>query len=143
MTTAPRVKHALVEALVNRPEFHTRQVTYGHPGSEMESECCFINSVRGSETARMMGKAHRREELTIELGIVAEVLGSDLVDCEERAWQMFAGVEEALADDSSLGGRVLIAEVTGFEQKSFRGEQKEACEITVEVRVVADKDGES
>lgn len=136
------MKRALVEALTNRPEFHNRQVTFGHPGSEMESECCFIVAVRGTETARMMGKAHRREELTVELGILSEVLGSDLVDCEERAWEMFAGVEEALAEDSSLGGRVLIAEVSSFEQKSFRGEQKEACEITVELRIVADKDGE-
>lgn len=142
MTSAVKVKRALVEALTNRPEFHNRQVAFGHPGSEMESECCFIVAVRGTETARMMGKAHRREELTVELGILSEVLGSDLVDCEERAWEMFAGVEEALAEDSSLGGRVLIAEVSSFEQKSFRGEQKEACEITVELRIVADKDGE-
>lgn len=142
MTNALKVKKAIIRAFINQPELRGKQVSIGHPGSEMEPECVFITGVRNTETARVMGKAHRREELTVEVGIVCEVLGTDLVETEERAWRMFEGVENGIAADSSLGGRVLIAEVTGFDQRSFNGPERNVVEITTEIRVVANKDFE-
>jgi hypothetical protein len=84
--------------------------------------------------------AHRREELTVDVAIVSQVRTGDLLESEERAYQMLQGVEEAIAGDSSLDGRVLIAEVTGWEQRSFNTDQNNVVEVTVSVRVVADKD---
>jgi hypothetical protein len=140
MTTAFKVKRKLVDTIARHPAFATRQVTFGHPGSELESECVFVNTVGETERARSLGKAHRREELTVEVAIISEQPGSDAEDTCQRAYQMLAGVEEAIADDSSLGGLALIAEVTGFSEQSWRGEQREVTEISVQVRVLADKD---
>lgn len=140
MTNALKVKKALTRAFVNHSAFKNRQVTLGHPGSEMERECVFIDKVRNQETARTMGKAHRREDLTIDVAIVSQVMTGDLVESEERAYQMLEGVEEAIAADSSLDGAVLICEVSGWEQRSFNTDQSNIIEITVEVRVLADKD---
>ena len=140
MTNALKVKKAIVRALINEPAFKNRQVVIGHPGSEMEPECVFINSVRSTERARSLSKASRREELTVELALVCQVLTTDLSESEERAWAMLAGVESAIASDSSLDGSVLIAEVTSFDQRSFNGPERNVVEITCEVRVLADKD---
>lgn len=143
MTSALKVKKALVRAFTNHNAFKNRQVSLAHPGSEMEHECVFIDRVRNSERARSLGMAHRREELTVDVAIVSQVHTGDLLESEERAFQMLQGVEEAIAGDSSLDGRVLIAEVTGWEQRSFNTDQSNIIEITVSVRIVADKDLES
>jgi len=140
MTNALRVKKEIIRALINEPTLKVQQILIGHPGSEMELQCIFINSVRNTERARSLGKANRREELTVEIAIVSQVLTGDLLDSEERAWTMLAGVEAAIATDSSLNGSVLIAEVVSFDQRSFNGPERNVVEITCEVRVIADKD---
>lgn len=140
MTSALTVKKALIRAFTNHNAFKNRQCVIAHPGSEMEQECVFIDRVRNNEQARALGKAHRREELTVDVAIVSQVYSRDLLESEERAFQMLAGVEEAIAADSSLDGRVLIAEVTGWEQRSFNTDQSNIIEITVSVRVLANKD---
>lgn len=143
MTNALKIKKAIVRALVNEPAFKNRQVAIGHPGSEMEPECAFINSVRNTEKARSLGKGHRREDLTVEIALVTQVRTGDLLESEERAWAMLAGVEQAIASDSSLNGTVLIAEVVSFDQRSFNGPERNVVEITCEVRCLADKDVEA
>lgn len=143
MTNALRIKQEIVRALINQPAFKNRQVCLGHPGSEMELECAFINGVRNSEKARSLGKAHRREDLTVEIALVSQVLTGDLLESEQRAWAMLAGVEDAIAADSSLNGSVLMAEVVGFDQRSFNGPERNVVEITCEVRCLADKDLEA
>lgn len=142
MTTAPRVKRALVAAIGQHPTFRNRQVSVSHPGAEIERESVFLAGVRNTEVARSLGKAHRRESLVVEVAVVCEVLGSDLDEVEDRAWAMVAGVEESVAQDSTLGGVALMAEVQGFEQRSFNGPERSVIEVTVEVGVVADKDYE-
>jgi hypothetical protein len=140
MTNALNVKRAIVTAIRQQPEFQNRQVEFGHPGSRIEHESVFVVSVSDDETARSLGKAHRRETLTVELGILSDVVGSDQVEAQERAYVMLAGVENAIAQDSSLGGLALMSEITGFSETSFSGDQRSVSEITVQVRVVANKD---
>ena len=140
MTNALNVKRAIVMAIRQQPEFQNRQVEMGHPGSLIEHESVFVVSVSDDESARSLGKAHRRETLTVELGILSEVVGSDQVEAQERAYVMLAGVENAVAQDSSLGGLALMSEITGFSETSFSGDQRSVSEITVQVRVVANKD---
>lgn len=140
MTNALNVKRAIVMAIRQQPEFQNRQVEMGHPGSLIEHESVFVVSVSDDESARSLGKAHRRETLTVELGILSEVVGSDQVEAQERAYVMLAGVENAVAQDSSLGGLALMSEITGFSETSFSGDQRAVSEITVQVRVVANKD---
>jgi len=140
MTSAMKIKRAIVIAIRQQPEFQNRQVEMGHPGSLIEHESVFVVSVSDDETARSLGKAHRRETLTFELGILSEIVGDDQVEAQERAYVMLAGVENAIAKDSSLGGLALMSEVTGFSETSFSGDQRSVSEITVQVRVVANKD---
>jgi hypothetical protein len=140
MTNALNVKRAIVMAIRQQPEFQNRQVEMGHPGSLIEHESVFVVSVSDDESARSLGKAHRRETLTVELGILSEVVGSDQVEAQERAYVMLAGVENAVAQDSSLGGLALMSEITGFSETSFSGDQRSVSEISVQVRVVANKD---
>jgi len=135
-----KIKRAIVIAIRQQPEFQNRQVEMGHPGSLIEHESVFVVSVSDDETARSLGKAHRRETLTFELGILSEIVGDDQVEAQERAYVMLAGVENAIAKDSSLGGLALMSEVTGFSETSFSGDQRSVSEITVQVRVVANKD---
>lgn len=143
MTTALKCKKALVNAIGQHPAFRNRQVSISHPGADIEHESVFVVGVRSTELARHMGKAHRRETLIFEVAVVCEVLGSDLEEVEERAWSMVAGIEDAVAEDSSLGGLALMCEVDGFDQRAFNGPERSVIEVTVEVRVVADKDFES
>jgi hypothetical protein len=143
MTRAPKVKRAIVTAVSQHATFRNRQVSISHPGADLETEAVFIAGVRNTEVARSLGKAHRRETLTVDIAVVCEVLGVDLDETESRAWTMVAGVEEAIAEDSSLGGIALMCEVTGFDQRSFNGPERSVIECTVECTVVCDKDYES
>lgn len=141
MSTAIRVKKALVSAIGQRPEFRNRQVEISHPGADAESEMVYIAGVRSVDTARRLGKAHRREELTVELGILCELDGTDLEEVEERAYQMLEGVQTGVYEDTSLGGLVHVAEIVAWDQRSFSGPERCIVEITVDIRVLADFEG--
>lgn len=140
MTSALIVKKALVDRIARHPTFQVRQCTLAHPGSDIESECVFVAGLTATDRNRALGKSHRREVLSVELGVVSEVMGDDYEDAEERAWLMFDAIESVLVDDPSLDGKCLFAEITSFDQRSYAGDQKRACEITIVVEVTADKD---
>lgn len=141
MTTALRVRRALVDAIGQHPSFRNRQVETSHPGADAETELVYVAGVRSAESSRMLGKAYRREELTVELGVLAESLGSDLDEPLERAYLMLEGIQEAVYEDTSLGGAVLTAEVVAWDERSFNGPEKSIVEISVEVLVKADFTG--
>jgi len=143
MTNALRVSRALVEQIGQSPAFRNRQVTLAHPGQLAEQELVTILTVRNSETARTLGKGHRREELTVELGLVAEVNTDDASEALDRAYLMLSDVEQVIGENPDLGlPHVLFAQVQGFEQRSFVGDGKRVVEITVEIAVTANKDVE-
>lgn len=141
MTSAWTIKQALIDRIARQPVFANRQVTIAHPGLQhMESECVFISGMSATDRGRALGKSHRRETLSIELGVVSEVMGDDYEDAEDRAWRMFNDVEDAILNDPSLDGKCLFAEITSFEQRAYAGDQQRACEITIVVEVTADKE---
>lgn len=141
MTTALRARRALVSAISQHPTFRNRQVETSHPGADAELELVYVAGVRTSDRARVLGKAYRREEVTFELGILAESLGSDLDEPLERAYQMLTGVQDAIYEDTSLGGVVLTAEVVAWDERCFSAPEKCIVEISVEVMVKADFTG--
>jgi len=140
MTNALELKVALIDRIGRMPAFRNRQVSLAHPGASIEAESVFIAGLSASDRGRALGKAHRREVLTLEVAIVAEVIGDDADDAESRAWQMFNDVEDSILNDPSLDGKCLFAEITSFDQRAYAGDQKRACEITVNVEITADKD---
>jgi len=133
MTSALALKVALIDRIGRMPAFRNRQVSLAHPGASIEAESVFIAGLSASDRGR-------REVLTLEVAIVAEVIGDDADDAESRAWQMFNDVEDSILNDPSLDGKCLFAEITSFDQRAYAGDQKRACEITVNVEITADKD---
>lgn len=140
MTSAWTIKTALIDRIARQPAFRNRQVTIAHPGKHIENECVFIVGLTAVDRNRTLGKASRREVLSVELGVVADLMGDDYEDAEQRAWTMFNDVEAAILDDPSLDGKCLFAEITSFDQRAYAGDQQRACEITIVVEVTADKD---
>jgi hypothetical protein len=141
VSTALKVRRALVAAISQHPTFRNRAVEFSHPGVDGESEMVYVAGVRAAENARTLGKAYRREELTVELGVLCELLGRDIEEPLERAHIMLDAVHEAIYEDTSLGGVVHVAEVTAWDERSFIGPEKCICEISVDVRVLADFTG--
>lgn len=141
MTTAPKVTAAIIDLIARAPAFRNRQVTISHPGALAEQELVTILAVKVIEESRSLGKGHRRETLTVELGLVAEVNGDDPQDALDRAYQMFSDVEAVIAGSPNLGiENVLFAQIGSWDQRSFSAEGKRTVEITVDVNVTANKD---
>ena len=143
MTNAPKIQRALIDLIARTPAFSTRQVSLMHPGALLEMEAVFINGVSVRETARSIGKSHRREVLTITLALVAEVNADDMQDAFDRAYRMFNDFEDVIAANPDLNTEhVLFAQVASWEQSNFAGDGKRAVEMTVDVEVTANKDPE-
>lgn len=140
MTNAPRITSALVDTIARAPAFRVRQCTLAHPGALIEAEAVFIVGVKNAETARGLGAGHRREVLSIELALVAEVMSDDYTDVLDRAWRMLADVEQVIGSNPTLDGRCHFAVITGFDQKNYAGDGKRSVEISVTVEATADKD---
>ena len=141
MTSAPKVAKALVDLIARQPAFRTRQVVIAHPGQLAETELVTVLGIRATEAFRSLGKGHKREEMIVELGLVAEVAADDPQDCLDRAWLMFSDLEDVIAANPTLGlSKVLYAHITQWDQRSFVGDGKRTVEITVDVTVTANKD---
>ena len=144
MTNAPKVTAAIVDLIARAPAFSNRQVTIAHPGQLAEPELVTILSVKAVEDARSLGKGHRRETLTVELGLVAEVNADDPQDALDRAYKMFSDIEEVIGGTPNLGvSNVLYAQIGSWDQRSFVGDGKRTVEITVDVNCVCNKDLEA
>ena len=143
MTNSVKIQRALIDKIARSPAFATRQCSIAHPGQLLEPESVFIQRVNVRETARAIGKAFRREELTVTLGLVAEVNADDPQDALDRAYKMFEDVEAVLAAEPNLGlPNVLFAQVASWEQQNYAGDGKRAVEIAVDVSVTANKEAE-
>jgi hypothetical protein len=143
MTNALKVQRALVDVIARAPAFASRQVAIAHPGQLLEPESVFVQRVNVRENSRALGKAYRREEITVTLALVAEVNADDAQDALDRAYRMFEDVEQVLGTSPSLGlPNILFAQITNWDQQNFAGDGKRAVEITADVTVTANKEVE-
>ena len=141
MTSALTISKALVQLIATAPAFQSRQVTIAHPAALAEQEFVFINGVRATEQARSLGKAFKREELTVELGLVVEVNADDPSDALDRAYRMFTELEDVIAGSPTLGvAGVLFAQVGSWDQRMFAADGKRVVEMTVDVLVTSNKE---
>jgi len=141
MTSALTISKALVQLIATAPAFQSRQVTIAHPAALAEQEFVFINGVRATEQARSLGKAFKREELTVELGLVVEVNADDPSDALDRAYRMFTELEDVIAGSPTLGvPGVLFAQVGSWDQRMFAADGKRVVEMTVDVLVTSNKE---
>lgn len=102
-STVPAVKAQLVALLT--AALPTVDVTYSHPGDAIQPESVYLGGVRGSHDYPVVraGRKPRQETYTIDVWIEALRDGTTSQEAEERAWVLFGELEDAIADDPTLG----------------------------------------
>jgi hypothetical protein len=105
-STITAIKAVLLDSLSDA--LPGTQVTYGFPGELVERECVWLGEVRGRNLLVTMGppRVARDEEFDLHCYFDALLLAGTQAEAETRAFTMFAALEDAVADDPSLGGLV-------------------------------------
>lgn len=155
-STVPTVKAQLVDvvtaALTGAGEVEV-PVTYAWPGKSTLPECVFlgphpetadIRLDRSSQIATIKaGRKHRQENYTVRLTIWSfrpELEPADAQECEERAFELLAPIEDALAGDARIGlppATVQKAEIADTASTLFPFKSGWACELAIDIAVDA------
>lgn len=118
-STGPTAKAALKSMLTSAyATAHPRVlVSYGHPGSTVAEDIVAVTTVTAEqETATMRVGARPREErlrLTVVMSCYRGGTGQQAVT--EQAFTLLAALEDALADDPTIGGTVRWAAVESYD----------------------------
>lgn len=136
---APQFKADLVTAL--RAGLPGVQVEYAWPGPNTESECVYLDRVEGtvSYPALMAGRKMRQEDYTVDVVIwVHQPDTSPLAfqECESRAFQLRAAIEDALAADPGFSSASKWALEDSFETEPQPYEHGWAIALTLQVSVM-------
>jgi hypothetical protein len=109
-------RQGLVALVQARPEIETGgpeggplQVSYAYPGDDVvEKETIFTGRSRAEHnpTALKVGRRFRAETATFDVLVQVRLDGDTAADTEARAFEWGLEVEEAVADDYTLGGVV-------------------------------------
>ena len=122
ISIVPALIDALVSTLRARAALTGIQVEPAWPGDNPESESIFVTSTRvDSEIANMRaGRKHRNEDPVIGLTVLVQRHDSPSAT-RDRAYVLYAEVENALADSPTLGGLdgLLWASITRHESETF------------------------
>lgn len=105
-STVPAVRARLVELFRAHATLGLVQVEPMHPGDTIAPESIFGGPARGQHGAAAIGSNRQRRQETYGLVWFIDVLveGSDDVQAvEERCFQLFAALEDVLAEDPTLG----------------------------------------
>lgn len=117
------------------------QVTYSHPGDTQRSEGVYLGDARSDQripVSRGGGRARREEVAILEIKCVAVKPGDSLLKAETRAFELLAEVEDALADDPTIGGvATVMANIVRVDSVGFMEAEtgQWGCEVTVEVEL--------
>ncbi len=133
-SSVPAVKAAIVALVATA--LPGISVTYGRPmNSTLPREAVFVGDVRGQHRVPTMKSGRKAREETYTLDVVIAVLmpRGTLSEAEARAFVLATEVEDALADDPSLGGVDGLIHATAG---SFRSEPEFANEGPVAVVVL-------
>lgn len=110
-STVAVVKAALVALLEARPGLAGVKVEYGHPGDSTEKELIYFGRAIGTQDINVMreGRKKRDEEYVLDAHIEVLVEGGTQQEADDRALELTAELETALADDprATLGADVV------------------------------------
>lgn len=96
-TTVFAAKRALVDLIAALPEFQGVQVTYGHPGVNLERELLYVGNVPTMDTKFATTNARSREETyDLELVLNLRTPGQSEREQDARAEVLLAAVARAL-----------------------------------------------
>lgn len=139
-TTVPAVKKKLVELVA--AALPGKQVTYSHPGDAQRDEGVYLGDVRGTRgyAAMRAGRKPRQEAYQVDLYCVAIRPGANAEVAEAAAFELSAAVENALAEDPTLGGLLVEAWAgeADFTSNTFiAGNEGWGCEVRLSVAISA------
>lgn len=106
MTTScvPAVKDAVLDLLA--PALPGVQVTYGHPGRNMQRELVFLGGAETDQEWAHLGARARTETFDIDLIVNVRRPGAQQRAVTERAYEILATVEDVLRANVRLDGLV-------------------------------------
>lgn len=149
-STVPTVKARLValfDAALDVP------VTWAWPGPDTAPECVFLGPHPQLADIRLdlssdiptikAGRKQRQEEYRVRVTVWSfrpELTSADAEECETRAFDLAAEVEDVLADDPRLGlpaGVIQYAEIESTASTLFPFQAGWACELAIDVAVRA------
>lgn len=107
-SSAPKVKKALLELLQANAELAGVQISYGHPGAQIQQEAIYFHRTIEQEVAAALGHRRRDEDYTVELVVDVVQDGQDVQAPEERCWALVAVVENIVRENAAM------AEVSGW-----------------------------
>lgn len=139
-STVPAVKARLIELVA--AALPGKQVTYSHPGDSQRDEGVYLGDVRGTRgyAAMRAGRKPRQEEYQVDLYCVAIRAGATAEKAETEAFALSATVENALAEDPTLGGLLVEAWAgeADFTSLTFiAGNEGWGCEVKLSVAISA------
>lgn len=141
-STVPAVKAALVSLVTTGIGDSTVQVSYGRPADSMLArDCVWMGRVTGSDRVPVMsaGRKVREQEYSVQVIVwVAKPRGT-VQEAEARAHVLAAEINDALADDPSLGGvdGLIHATAGSWEVEADQALEGPFCLITFDVDCLA------
>jgi hypothetical protein len=139
-STLVTVRTAIVNLLA--AALPTVQVSYSHPNEpESQGELIFLGfAVSTNEVPTMKAGRKRTDERYVQQ-IIVEVKGEGLtqIQADTRCMELFAEVEDIIADDPNLGigDTIHWAKLNGWEQVGGSTGTGHGCRIEADVEVYA------
>lgn len=119
-SSAPAVKAKLIQLLQARTGLAGVQVSWAHPGKNLERESIFFGRVRGTDQWSGLGNHTRLEDYIADVVVMVVEPGTDAQATEERLWELYAEVETQLQENPTLGDTVNFqVELSRFEQETY------------------------
>jgi hypothetical protein len=118
------------------------QVSYHHPGEPgMEAECVFLGHATSTNEVPTMRANRKKTDERYILQVVVEVKGEGRtqLQADTRCMELFAEVEDMIADDPNLGlgNAIHWARLAGWEQIGGSTGTGHGCRVEADVEVYA------
>lgn len=145
-STASAVKAALLTLLSAETTLAGVQIDYSDPGAEIGAEEIFYGRTLQTEKPDSLGQRSQREKYSLEVYVYAKQDGNDPQSCEERCWDLVAGLENVvranngpqgpLTNALSPGAGWVVMESVTMTPFTFQGARiaEALCKVYVEAK---------
>ena len=110
-STVPVVLNAIVVALDANASLDNVQVSYGHPGRDLEREAVWLAGTDNDAGWAMLGARKRDETYSLLGAVFAHSVSGTQKQATDRAFVLFGVVEDVLRANVTVSGNVIQAEV--------------------------------
>lgn len=117
-TSAPAVKEAVKKLLEESSEkgnaFKGVQISYAHPGLEIQQESAYFHRTFSTERAVALGDLRRDEDYYIELILDVVKDNNEPAGTEQRCWELVEEVESLIRANPGRAGDAMSGLVKGW-----------------------------